>query len=68
MTNTRTPTSYPPYTDVVMASLAGDGDAVLDLVVRMDRRTRARLLNTIESLTEAVRLANAQTHREESRG
>lgn len=68
MTNVRTLTTYPPYTDVILASLAGDGDAVLDLVVRMDRRTRARLINTMESVTEVVRLANARSDREESHG
>lgn len=68
MINARNLTSHPPYTDAVVAALAGDGDAVLDLVVRMDRRTRSRLLNTMESLIEAVRHANARMQREDGRG
>lgn len=42
------------YTDVLVAALAGDGEALDDLVGAMDDRTRARLLNACTAVQEAA--------------
>lgn len=46
--------AHRPYTDVLVAALSGDGEALDDLVGAMDDRTRARLLNACTAVQEAA--------------